>query len=770
VPTAGHGHDPEQGTTSVTLAIPAMDCPSCASTVERALRGVPGVRDGTPDATTGTVRLDLDAEADVEDAVDAVEDAGYEVVDVQHGDRAPGAGVADRSTVWTSPRAVRATVGGLLVALGGLAVLVEPAGRVPLPVSNLAWAELAFLAAVAAAGWDLVPEGARSLWQRRLDMDLLMSAAILGAIASSVGFGEDVYFEAAMLAVLFSLAELLERYAIEQARGSLRELVELTPDEARVRRDGEEVPVSVDEIRVGETVIVRPGERIPVDGRVVDGDSAVDQAPITGESIPVDKIPGDEVYAGTINREGYLEVEATSAAADNTLARIVRLVEEAQADRTEREQFVDRFAGIYTPVVVGLAVLLAVVPPLVVGAAWPTYILYGLTLLVLACPCAFVISTPVSVVSGITSAARNGVLVKGGRHLEAMGEVEAVALDKTGTLTEGTVAVTDVVPLNGNTEADVLRCAAGVEARSEHPIARAIVDRVDEERPPETDVEAFESLTGKGVKATLAGTPHYAGKPGLFDELGFDLDHVHATTDHDAVPAKTQDVCDRSGCLDLLDGLIPELQAQGKTVVLVGTEDEVEGVIALADGIRTEAEAAVARLHDLGVETVIVLTGDNRRTARAVADRLGIDEVHAELLPEEKVDVVEDLAERHDGVAMVGDGINDAPALATATVGVAMGAAGTDTAMETADIALLGDDLAKLPYLYELAGDANAVIRQNIGASLGVKALLAVGVPFGLVPIWLAVLAGDAGMTLGVTGNATRLSRLAPEPQAAEAG
>jgi Cd2+/Zn2+-exporting ATPase len=410
--------------------------------------------------------------------------------------------------------------------------------------------------------------------------------------------------------------------------------------------------------------------------------------------------------------------------------------------------------------------------------AWSTAVVYGLTLLVLACPCAFVIATPVSVVSAVTSAAKNGVLIEGGSRLEAMGAVDVVAFDKTGTLTTGELAVTDVVPLSGNTEAEVLACARGVERRSEHPIGEAIVARAGAAGVAEPSVDEFESLTGRGVRADLDGEPHFAGKPGLFEDLGFDLSHVHATTDGGEVTARARRLCDRNGCLDLLDDTVPRLQSEGKTVVLVGTEEELEGVIAVADQVRPEARAAVARLKRLGVERTVMLTGDNERTARAVAEAVGVDEYRAELLPEEKLAAVEQLraASERDGserrwrwsaprggVAMVGDGVNDAPALATATVGVAMGAAGTDTALETADVALLGDDLSKLPYLYELAGDANGVIRQNVAASLLLKAALAVGVPFGLVPIWLAVLAGDAGMTVGVTANAMRLSRVRPD-------
>jgi len=438
------------------------------------------------------------------------------------------------------------------------------------------------------------------------------------------------------------------------------------------------------------------------------------------------------------------------------------MVEDAQSNKTEREQFVERFSAWYTPVVVAFAVLVTLGSPLVLGTAWSTAVVYGLTLLVLSCPCAFVISTPVSVVSGITSAADNGVLIKGGNHLEAMGAVDVVAFDKTGTLTKGELTVTDVVPLHGNTEEDVLRCARGLEARSEHPIGEAIVAEAGGAGVAEREIDDFEAITGKGVRAELDGTPHFAGKPGLFDDLGFDLSHVHATTDGDVVTRTAQRLCDRNNCLDLLEETVPDLQAEGKTVVLVGTENEIEGVVAVADEVRPAAKETVARLQELGVERTVMLTGDNDRTARAIADEVGVDEHRAELLPDEKVAAVEDL-EESGAVAMVGDGINDAPALATATVGVAMGAAGTDTALETADIALMGDDLTKLPYLYDLANDANGVIRQNVWASLAVKAGLAIAVPFGYVPIWLAVLAGDAGMTVGVTGNAMRLSRIEPD-------
>jgi Cd2+/Zn2+-exporting ATPase len=760
-------------TATARFEVPEMDCASCAGKVEAALDRVDGVSDRETSPATGRVTITYDAGAvSVPGLVDAISGAGYEVTET--GTEDDGSEDPDSESVWGSPRAVKTWIGAVFLAFGlvleFLVTGLNPQVGAVLG-SELHLADALFLLAVAVSGQAILKGGYYSARHRQLDIDFLMSVAILGALLASVGFGEALYFEAATLAVLFSIAELLERYSMDRARDSLRELMDLSPEEATVKRDdGTEETVPVDAVSPGDIVVVRPGGKIPADGEVIAGDSAVNQSPITGESVPVDKTTGDEVYAGTLVENGYLEVRVTAAATDTTLSQIVGLVEDAQAEKTEREQFVERFSAYYTPVVVAFAIVVALSAPFVLGVAWPTALVYGLTLLVLACPCAFVISTPVSVVSGITSAAKNGVLIKGGTHLEAMGAVDTVAFDKTGTLTTGELAVTDVIGLNGNSEDEVLRCARGLEGRSEHPVGEAIVAAAGDagisasETP---NVDDFESLTGKGVRGRLDGTPHVAGKPGLFEELGFDLSHVHAATDGGTVTTTAQQLCERNDCVDLLEGIVPELQSQGKTVVLVGTEDEIEGIIAVADEVRPGAARAVARLKELGVSRTVMLTGDNERTARAVAEDVGVDEFRAELLPEEKVEAIGEMAADGEdgGVAMVGDGINDAPALATATVGVAMGAAGTDTALETADIALLADDLSKLPYLYELAGDANSVIRQNVWASLGLKALLAIGVPFGYVPIWLAVLAGDAGMTVGVTGNAMRLSRLRPEAE-----
>ncbi|WP_135823298.1 heavy metal translocating P-type ATPase [Halorussus ruber] len=757
------GYDVESGDgDEIGLSVPEMDCPSCAGKVESSLDGVEGVESFETRPATGEVRVKGDA--DPERVAEAIEGAGYEVADSEGDDSGPD--VAGPSEVWRSPRALKTWTGGAFMLVGLLlefvltsadALLFSALGR------GFHLSSVLLLAAAGIAGQEILRNGYYSAKNLSLDIDLLMGTGVLAAIA--VG----LYFEAATLAVLYSVAELLERFSMDRARNSVRELMDLSPDTATVRRAQGEQTVPVEEVAVGETVVVRPGEKIPVDGQVTEGTSAVNQAPITGESVPVDKTEGDEVYAGTINEEGYLEVEATAEADETTLSQVIELVGDAQRDRTDREQFIEKFAAYYTPVIVVGALLTAFGPPLLLGGEFREWFVRGLTLLVVACPCAFVISTPVSVVSGVTSAARNGVLVKGGPHLESMGAVEAVAFDKTGTLTEGELAVTDAVPLNGNDEADLLRCAHDLERRSEHPIAQAIVEHAHDTSNPHDEegedrpIENFESLTGKGVRADLDGVTHYAGKPALFSDLGFDLEHVHLSTDGGQIAEVAESKCEgREDCLDLLADVVPRFQREGKTVVLVGTEDQLEGVLAIADEVRPDARATIGALQDRGVECVM-LTGDNEGTARAVAEEVGVDDYRAELLPEQKVEAVEELTERHGTVAMVGDGVNDAPALAAATVGVAMGAAGTDTAIETADIALLGDDLLKVPYLYRLSRKANNVIRQNIWASLAVKAVLAVGAPLGLVSVAVAIVVGDMGMSLGVTGNAMRLARVEPE-------
>ncbi|KXB03431.1 cadmium ABC transporter ATPase, partial [candidate division MSBL1 archaeon SCGC-AAA261F19] len=667
------------------------------------------------------------------------------------------------SGVWTGPRALKNWIGGGLLALGLLfhfftrfnSVLGTALGN------SFFISDVFFLASIAIGGNVILFNGYRALKNRKLNINLLMTTAIIGSVLATVFGGEHIFLEGAILAFLFNFAELLEDYSIKKVKGSLQELKDLSPDTTTVKRGETEVEIPVSEVEVGDTVVVRPGGRVPVDGKVKEGSSSVNEAPITGESIPVDKFRGDEVYAGTINEQGYLEMEATSESSESTISKIINMVESAERKKTKHEKFVEKFSSYYTPTVVIIAITIGALPPLLLGGFWASWFVRGITMLVLACPCAFVISTPVSVVSGITNAAKNGVLIESGTSLEAMGEVKVMAFDKTGTLTREKLTVTDVIPLNGRSEEDVITCACGVEERSEHPIAEAIVRHVQEEHDISHDhgIEEFEEISGKGVKASLKGKEHYAGKPSLMEELGFDLEHVHHSSDSKKVMQEATRMCTKENCLNLIDGTIPRLQSEGKTVILVTSEDELEGIIAIADEVRPEAKRVIETLNSYGIRTVM-LTGDNENTAKAIAERIGIKDYRAELMPDEKVEAIGQLSGEYGNTAMVGDGINDAPALAVADVGIAMGAAGTDTALETADIALMQDDLSKLPYLQNLSVRTKTVIRENIFTSLGIKAALAIGVPLGYVTITLAVLAGDAGMTLGVTGNAMRLSKI----------
>ena len=754
--------DPSEAEATLSLSVPSMDCASCASKVESSVSKL-DVDEIDPRPTSGTLIVGYDPDVTTPESIRGrVEAAGYEI----EGDDEPH----EPGAVWKSSRAIRTGLGAVLMLIGISFEWVVPGANATIGTvlgADLGVDWLAYVAAAAVAGTEIVRNGYYSVRNWSLDIDLLMTGGIIGALAVNLPF------EAATLAVLFSIAELLERYSMDRARGSLRELMELSPETATILDDGEERVVPAKEVDVGDRVVVRPGEKVPVDGIIREGNSALDESPITGESVPADKGPGDEVYAGSLTEASYLEIEATAPADESTIARVIELVEAAEGKQTDTEQFVDRFAAVYTPIIVAAALATMAIPPLVFGGPFTQWFVRGLTLLVVACPCAFVISTPVSVVSGLTSAARNGVLIKGGTHLEAMGEVEAVAVDKTGTLTTGDLGVTDVIALNGNGEADVLGCAGAIEARSEHPIADAVVDHADQHLPERggRKVTNFEAITGEGVRAELDGVTHYAGKPALFADLGFDLEHAHLESDGGIVTdladaehleAEVAD-CEHGSYVDLVSKTIPRLQREGKTVVLVGTEDELEGVIAIADTVRPESAWAVDRLKKAGIERVVMLTGDNERTAQAIGQQVGVDEVRADLLPAEKVDAVGELREAHEGgVAMVGDGINDAPALATASVGIAMGAAGTDAALETADIALMADELSRLPYLYELSTAASGVIRQNIWSSLGVKLLLGVGAPLGYVSVLMAIVIGDMGMSLGVTGNAMRLAGVEP--------
>lgn len=582
-----------------------------------------------------------------------------------------------------------------------------------------------FLLSIIVGGYSLFNKGLRNLVTLTFDMNTLMTIAVIGAAI----IGEWV--EGAVVVILFAISEALERFSMDKARQSISSLMDIAPKEALIKRNGEEMTVHVSDIRVGDTMIVKPGQKLAMDGTVTKGLSTINQAAITGESVPVTKDIDDEVFAGTLNEEGLLEVKVTKRAEDTTIAKIIHLVEEAQAEKAPSQKFVDRFAAYYTPAVIVLAILVMIVPPLTMGASWEQWIYLGLATLVVGCPCALVVSTPVAVVTAIGNAARNGVLIKGGIHLEEAGGLKAIAFDKTGTLTQGTPVVTDIISY-GRNEQDVLSVAASLEKGSQHPLASAIMRKAEEEKVVIGEAEAFQSITGKGIKAAIDDKEFYAGSPDLFKEIN-------------------------SGLTDYANRTIDQLQSDGKTVMIIGTEQDIYGLIAVADEVRPVAKSVIRDLNQMGIDT-IMLTGDNLLTAQAIGKLAGVSNVEAELLPEDKLNHIKRLRDEKKRIAMVGDGVNDAPALAAANLGIAMGGAGTDTALETADIALMSDDLSKLPFTVHLSRKALRIIKQNISFSLGLKALALLLVIPGWLTLWIAILA-DMGATLLVTANSLRLMR-----------
>ena len=581
--------------------------------------------------------------------------------------------------------------------------------------------------AIVIGGYTLFMKGLKNLSRLKFDMNTLMTMAIIGAAL----IGE--WGEGATVVILFAISEALERYSMDKARQSIESLMDIAPKEALIRRGNEEMVIPVEDIVVGDIMIVKPGQKLAMDGFVVKGTSTLNQAAITGESVPVTKSVDDEVFAGTLNEEGLLEVEVTKKVEDTTLSKIIHLVEEAQAERAPSQAFVDKFAKYYTPAIVMLALFIAVIPPLF-GGDWSNWIYQGLAVLVVGCPCALVVSTPVAVVTAIGNAAKNGVLIKGGIYLEETGHLKAIAFDKTGTLTKGVPAVTDIQTFSGE-QNELLLITAAIEKGSQHPLASAIMRKAEESGLTFNDVsvEEFQSITGKGVKAKVNNQMYYVGSPNLFEEL------------HGSIPNDRKEK-------------ITELQIQGKTVMVVGTEKEILLFIAVADEMRESSKEVIGKLNSMGIETVM-LTGDNARTAAAIGKRVGVSDIRADLLPEDKLNFIKELRRRYQSVAMVGDGVNDAPALAASTVGVAMGGAGTDTALETADIALMSDDLSKLPYTINLSRRALMIIKQNITFSLAIKLLALLLVVPGWLTLWIAIFA-DMGATLIVTLNSLRLLKV----------
>lgn len=625
-------------------------------------------------------------------------------------------------------RAILTSISGALIVLGfalhlgrsgGFREMLGPAEP------NIPWiVRGVYGLAMIAGAWLVLPKAWHALKRLRPDMNLLMTIAVLGAAA----IGE--WFEGATVAFLFSLSLLLESWSIGKARRAIEALMDLAPPTVRILRNGLEEELSPDDVTIGTRFIVRPGERLSLDGRIVEGTSYINQAPITGESQPVAKKMGEDVFAGTINGDGALVIECTKLANDTTLAHIIRMVGEAHSRRAPSEQWVEKFARIYTPTVMFMALAVLFFPPVLFAQPWETWIYNSLVLLVIACPCALVISTPVSIVAALACAARNGVLIKGGVFVEVPARLSTIVFDKTGTITEGQPVVVEVVPLAGHDEGEVLDRAAALEARSEHPLAKAILSYAAEKGITPIPASDFQILPGKGAEGKINDRIFWLGSHRYLLERGQETPALREKLD--------------------------AMMSQGRSVIVLGNADHACGLIAVADPLRSGAKQAVEHLEHIGIKRLLMLTGDNEATAKAIARDAGITEFRAELLPEEKVAAIEELVEKGESVAMVGDGINDAPALARATLGIAMGAAGTDAAIETADIALMSDDLGKLPWLIRHSRRTLSIIRQNIAFSLTIKAVFVLLTVAGMASLWAAI-AADMGASLLVIFNGLRL-------------
>jgi Cd2+/Zn2+-exporting ATPase len=695
------------------LTVQNMCCPEEVRTVEKTLRQLPGVAEVRANLLDRAVQVLHDPElTSGDDLVRALSSTGMKA----SAEEIPGQAAPVRN--WHS---ILTGISGVGLAAGLVSHWVQ---------RTEAFEKLPFAVAIVAGGWFIAPKAWFALKRLSPDMNLLMSLATLGAL------GIGAWHEAATVIFLFSLAELLESFSLTRARRAIRQLMTLAPKTAWVKRGPEFQELPVSEVVVGDRLLIKPGGRIPLDGVVQKGESSVDQSPITGESLPVDKAEGDSVFAGSINREGSLEIRVTKPYADTTLAKIIHLVEEAQSQKAPAQRFVDRFASLYTPVVLALALGIAAIPPLAFGQPWAGWFYRALVMLVIACPCALVISTPVAVVSGLTSAARKGVLIKGGAFLERLGRLRTLCLDKTGTLTEGRPKVTEILALGSAQKESILAIASALEAHSEHPVARAILEHAKETGLSYPAATSFRSLTGKGVIGGVDGQEYFLGNHKMVEEL--------------------------AACGPEIERTLEAIESRGITAVVLGRRapkdgpGEVIGVIGVGDAIRQQAKAALLKLRNQGVRRLVLLTGDNRATANRIAQEVGVDEVYAELLPQEKVHRVQQLMRESPPVGMIGDGINDAPALAAADVGIAMGVAGTDVALETADVALMADDLTKLPAAMAIGRLAERVIQQNILFAIGEKALFLVLAAAGIATLWMAI-AADMGASLLVISNGLRL-------------
>lgn len=698
------------GGVQTPIRIMQMDCPTEEGLLRKKLGGMAGVT-GLEFNLMQRVLTVAHAPKELESILAAVRSLGFTPE------------VATESSSLAEPAPEPAKPWWPLAVAGVAAMASEAAEWSGLPT----WvAAVMALVAVLACGITTYKKGWLAIRNGNLNINALMSIAVTGALI----LGQ--WPEAAMVMVLFTVAELIEAKSLDRARNAIRGLMQLTPERATVlQADGSWQDVAAKSVAVDARVRIKPGERIALDGKIVSGRSTINQAPITGESLPVEKAEGDQVFAGTINESGSFEYLVTAAANDSTLARIIHAVEEAQGARAPTQRFVDQFARVYTPVVFAIALAVAILPPLLMGGAWLVWVYKALVLLVIACPCALVISTPVTIVSGLAAAARQGILVKGGVYLEEGRKLKSIALDKTGTITHGKPAQTDFVSLSAMSEAELRSLAASLAGRSDHPVSKALTDAAKRDGVALRGVEAFEALPGRGTKGSIDGKTYYLGNHRLIHEQG--------------------------RCSDELEARLTALEEQGKTVILLADDHSVHGMFAVADTVKDSSRQAIAELHDLGIQTVM-LTGDNAHTAKAIAAQVGIDEARGDLLPEDKLKVIESKVGQGGAVGMVGDGINDAPALARADIGFAMGAAGTGTAIETADVALMDDDLRKLPKFVRLSRSTHALLIQNIVMALGIKAVFLILTLAGAGTMWMAVFA-DVGASLLVVGNGLRLLR-----------
>ncbi|KQU08284.1 ATPase [Bacillus sp. Leaf13] len=687
-----------------TFEIEGMDCGSCAKSIENHLNTLSSVKNVSVNFSTG--KMKIEHSNSVEDIMTEVSKIGFKA-------SLPSNNQSIQTHKNKNENGL-VILSGVLIALG----FIGSFNGVSTMMSSILYA-----IAMVISGSKPVKSAFYAIKSRSLDMNVLMSVAAIGAAL----IGE--WLEGATVVWLFAIGNLLQTKSIERTRNSIRNLMDLAPPEAWIYVGSEIIKKPVEEITVGDIIFVKPGDKIPLDGEIIQGESSVNQAPITGESIPIDKNIGDTVYAGTINENGSLEIRVTKLVEDTTISKIIHLVEEAQEQKAPTEAFVDKFASIYTPVVFILALAVMVVPSLLGFGTWGEWFYKGLEILVVACPCALVISTPVAIVSAIGNAAKNGILIKGGTFLEKAGAITAIAFDKTGTLTEGKPKVSEIKTINVSEET-LLSIALTLEGFSTHPIAKSIVLYGNEKGIQPKNGELYKSIVGKGVQATIQGDIFYAGNLKLFEEINVDLEdikkHIH------------------------------EIQNKGKTVVIIGTQNQVIGIIAVSDTIRDTSASALEALKQSGVNQTVMLTGDNEGTAKMIASEANVNRYFAELLPEDKVDAIKKLQNEGHKVAMVGDGINDAPALATADLGIAMGGAGTDTAMETADIVLMADNLDKLSHTMKLSKKALTIIKQNIWFSIIIKVLALVFIFPGWLTLWMAVLS-DTGAALIVILNAMRL-------------